>query len=503
MKNEQLRRWIGSSGLVVTLLLCLPVIGSAQQIAIGEYPVTTFDCAPEGITAGPDGAMWFTEENMGRIGRITVAGSVREYVVPASVGSSIPDAITVGPDGALWFTDTGGNDIGRITTAGTITEYALPTSNADPAGITAGSDGALWFTESGGARIGRITTSGQITQYIGLKSSAQGITAGPDGALWFTEIAADGIGRITTSGELSFYAVPTAKSAPYGITAGPDGALWFTEQSGNKIGRITTAGVISEYAVPTPGSAPQGITAGPDGVLWFTETGHGLGSKIGSITTAGVITEFSVPTAKSGPWGITSGPDGELWFTEYLGNNIGEALFVSADLSATPDSGAYQTEITFGGSAFAPNETVEIYSGGVGSAVLASATADPGGSFSATARAPISPYGPRLFLGLGESSGKLAAASFSTSPRLVLTPTSGPVGTTVSTSGYGFGSFEQVTLYWNSPRILLGTATAGFGGAFYGALIFPVPRGSPSGSNAVIGIGGTTGARGYGFFTVE
>jgi virginiamycin B lyase len=477
----------------------------AQQIAIGEYPVTTFDSGPEGITAGPDGALWFTEENMGRIGRITVAGSVREWVVPASVGNSIPEGITVGPDGALWFTDTGGNNIGRITTAGTITEYPLPTSNADPVGIVAGSDGALWFTESNGARIGRITTSGQITQYIGLKSSAQGITAGADGALWFTENTADGIGRITTSGELSFYALPTANSSPYGITPGPDGALWFTEYAGNKIGRITTAGVISEYAVPTPNSTPQGITAGSNGALWFTESGRGEGSKIGSITTAGVITEFSVPTAKSGPWGITSGPDGELWFTEYLGNNIGEALFVSADLSATPDSGAYQTEIAFGGSAFAPNETVEIYSSGVGSAVLASATADSAGSFTTAARAPISPYGPRLFVGVGQSSGKLGAASFSTSPKLVVSPASGPVGTTVSASGYGFGSFEQVTLYWNSPRILLGIVTAGFGGAFEGdaALTFLVPSGSPSGRNKVIGIGGTTGAKGSGFFTVE
>jgi streptogramin lyase len=66
--------------------------------------------------------------------------------------------ITAGPDGNLWFTEYGGNKIGRITTAGSITEFAIPTANSGPTGITAGHDGNLWFTESNGNKIGRITS---------------------------------------------------------------------------------------------------------------------------------------------------------------------------------------------------------------------------------------------------------------------------------------------------------------------------------------------------------
>jgi len=73
--------------------------------------------------------------------------------------------ITAGPDGALWFTDLDGDAIGRITTSGSITEYALPNPDSGPTGITAGPDGALWFTEAYGSRIGRITTAGAITEY--------------------------------------------------------------------------------------------------------------------------------------------------------------------------------------------------------------------------------------------------------------------------------------------------------------------------------------------------
>jgi len=62
-------------------------------------------------------------------------------VLSTDIGN--PQGITAGPDGALWFTKDRG--IGRITTAGVITEY--PTVNTAPTQITAGPDGELWFTE--------------------------------------------------------------------------------------------------------------------------------------------------------------------------------------------------------------------------------------------------------------------------------------------------------------------------------------------------------------------
>ena len=66
----------------------------------------------------------------------------------------MPEGITTGPDGALWFTNTGNSSIGRITTSGVVTNYTSG-SVTDPTSITAGPDGALWFTN--GDSIGRIT----------------------------------------------------------------------------------------------------------------------------------------------------------------------------------------------------------------------------------------------------------------------------------------------------------------------------------------------------------
>ncbi len=76
------------------------------------------------------------------IGRISTAGVVTNYTGP---GIDDPDGITAGPDGALWFTNLRNNSIGRISTAGVVTNYTGPGID-EPEGITAGPDGALWFT---------------------------------------------------------------------------------------------------------------------------------------------------------------------------------------------------------------------------------------------------------------------------------------------------------------------------------------------------------------------
>src|SRR5262249_60777646 len=79
-----------------------------------EYGVLTPNSRPVGITAGPDGNLWFTEQMGNKIGRITPAGAITEFVVPAA--GSGPNGIAGGPDGALWFTEFLGNNIGRATT---------------------------------------------------------------------------------------------------------------------------------------------------------------------------------------------------------------------------------------------------------------------------------------------------------------------------------------------------------------------------------------------------
>ena len=75
---------------------------------------------PFGITRGPDGAMWFTERNAGKIGRIARDGSITEFALPSST-SEPNDIVYNGQDGNFWFTERAGNKIGRISITGIIT----------------------------------------------------------------------------------------------------------------------------------------------------------------------------------------------------------------------------------------------------------------------------------------------------------------------------------------------------------------------------------------------
>jgi virginiamycin B lyase len=347
----------------VLALSALLVFSAAQMFAqtpkINEYPVPTANFSGlQGITAGPDGALWFCEyaspSATSKIGRITTAGFLTEYTVPAG-SAGFPGVLEIhaGADGALWFTEFIANQIGRITTAGVITEFTVPTTDSRPTEITAGPDGALWFTENSGNKIGRITMAGVITEFSvpTVNSWSTGITPGPDGALWFAEFNSNKIGRITTAGVITEFPIPTANSGPNVVTAGPDNALWFTEYNAKQIGRITTAGVITEYPVPTATSPPNRIAAGSDGALWFTEVlplsstnTSNISDKIGRITTTAIFTEYTVPTPNSGTNDITLGPDGALWFTEYSGNQIGQVQPIATgtiNVTSTPSGAGF------------------------------------------------------------------------------------------------------------------------------------------------------------------
>lgn len=70
--------------------------------------------------------------------------------------ASQPTGITAGPDGNLWFTESRGNKIGRITPDGTITEFQVPTAASQPKGIVADAKGHVWFTQSTAGKIGRL-----------------------------------------------------------------------------------------------------------------------------------------------------------------------------------------------------------------------------------------------------------------------------------------------------------------------------------------------------------
>ena len=487
-------RWLAA------LLLGLSAVTSAQTVAVIAHRVPGF-LETARITAGPDGALWFTAPSRDRIGRITTAGEVTGFLVPTS--NSWPFGITTGPDGALWFTENQTKSIGRITTAGAITEYSLPNFLASPLEITTGPDLALWFTSSNA--IGRITTDGAVSAYplpLGVKSAA-GITAGPDGALWFTENQDGRIGRITTAGVITEYSLPNASSYPISIVSGPDGALWFTEHYANRIGRITPEGAITEYDLPQSDSEPNIITSGPDGALWFTEVRINM---VGRITTAGVITEYSTSFPYCFPSGIAAGPDGAIWFGAFGARVIGQAVFTTAVLTADPIGGSPGSSVTRTGNGFDSGESVNFYANSTSANLVGTTVADAQGSFIAPGRVREGPYGAYSVAAVGQTSGKIGVAPFFVTATLVLGPGSVPPGGEVVVQGFGFAADERVRFYWNDRYTQVeGVAQTDARGRFSGdrTVTLTVPANAPPGPNVVYGYGLDSEAVGKGYVNVQ
>src|SRR5207237_473317 len=119
----------------------------------------------QGMTAGPDGNLWLTEQSSA-IAKVTTGGQVIRYVCNPTCS---PQDITAGPDGNLWFADTSGK-IGKVTTSGTITEFPLPLTSASgngAFGIAVGPDKNLWVTRPNKNSVVKWSpTSGLLAEYI-------------------------------------------------------------------------------------------------------------------------------------------------------------------------------------------------------------------------------------------------------------------------------------------------------------------------------------------------
>jgi virginiamycin B lyase len=74
------------------------------------------------LIVAPDGTVWVLDEGRNRVLAVAPSGRIaRSFVLDADAGfgSSVRDGITVGPDGAIWFVEPALGKIGRIGCPGT------------------------------------------------------------------------------------------------------------------------------------------------------------------------------------------------------------------------------------------------------------------------------------------------------------------------------------------------------------------------------------------------
>ena len=324
-----------------------------------SYSIPTSSANPAGVALGPDNNIWFCEHfststSSGKIGKITPSGTITEYQIPVALAPRridpehpiTPNAITAGPDGNMWFTDDNGAYVGSITTSGVISLYpVLGTSLPNIAGyvgITAGPDGNLWVSDQGGTATGsgftttenvtKVSTSGSLVGTYALSSgSLPGIIVpGPDGNLWVMERkAGGGIARVTTSGTVTEYAMSLGSSYhPYGLVN--DGTyLRFTAVSSSSttayFGSVTTSGGVGVQTTTYGGTSGR-ISLAPAAThytdWWLLDAGITDLNYFGRVQATYTLPNSNPSAGGPGATGFIYGSDGNLWYDDASHNSI-------------------------------------------------------------------------------------------------------------------------------------------------------------------------------------
>ena len=211
---------------------------SSYQIRQHKVPQAT---EAHGMAAGLDNAMWFTDEFVGKIGRLDPAThKLYTYRLPSG---DQPHDITRGPDGAMWFTvpagsGSGGGKIGRIDIDTHKIVLYFVRSDVSPWSIT-GTPNALWFTDRfSGPTLGRIDVRTHARTYFDppLGSTTDIVWRKPD--LWVTTDEGD-LGEFDPSnGQAHTYKIPHSKYGDAFLERGADNQLWVTEPDQQRLWRF-------------------------------------------------------------------------------------------------------------------------------------------------------------------------------------------------------------------------------------------------------------------------
>jgi virginiamycin B lyase len=204
------------------------MVGASGQVTL--YGLPSEIGGPTDLTRGPNDTLWFSTNN-GYVGKMTTSGALTLYQVGLPYPYGIR-SITAGPDGAIWFTER--SNIVRITTNGEVAGGIGFEMDYGIGEITAGENNDLWYTDSG--YIGHLTTSGDLTQYSANGLSPNAITRLGNGTFAFGNIPYEGtpqVGRVTSEGDIQLFDMPNGDKPIHMIYAGWANEVWLT--TSNKI----------------------------------------------------------------------------------------------------------------------------------------------------------------------------------------------------------------------------------------------------------------------------
>jgi virginiamycin B lyase len=253
---------------------------AAYPAEVTYFPVVP-GAGPHDVAPARDGAVWYTAQRQGALGRLDPAtGRVEQ--IPLGPGSA-PHGVVVGPDGAAWVTDSGLNAIVRVD-PGTraVRIHPLPDGRPSVNLNTATFDrgGRLWFTGQGGV-YGRLDPD----------SGAMAVWDAPRGA------------------------------GPYGIATTPDGAVFYASLAGSHLARIdVSTGEATVVEPPTRGQGARRVWSDSRGRVWVSEWNSGQVSVHDPAT--GSWRSWKLPGERPRAYSVYVDEKDHVWLTDFAANAI-------------------------------------------------------------------------------------------------------------------------------------------------------------------------------------
>jgi virginiamycin B lyase len=248
-----------------------------------------------------------------------VQASIKLWHVPTP-GSRPHDPLAT-RDGAIWYTGQLSGKLGRLDPkTGEVKEYPLNTPRTGPHGLAEDKGGNIWFTGNHMSLVGKLDPrTNELTEYRMPDPKAKDphtIAIDPGGTVWFTVQNGNMVGRINPkNGEVKLVTSPTPNSRPYGLVINSKDIPVFVEFGTNKIATIDPSTLaIKEYPLPNAASRPRRLALTPDDVVWYTDFSRGYLGRLDLAT--GKHNEWQSPSGpKSQPYGIVFAK-GALWYNE-------------------------------------------------------------------------------------------------------------------------------------------------------------------------------------------
>lgn len=239
--------------------------------------------APHDVAPTPiaDGAVWFTAQAKGAVGRLDPRSGRIEMI---SLGEgSAPHGVIVGPDHAAWVTDGGANAIVRIDSRTlAVKRFLLPPERSDANLNTAVFDkqGHLWFTGQSGIYGELDPMRGSMRVFDAPRGSGPyGICVTPDGSVFFASLAGGYLGRIDPkTGGAEVIEPPTPHQGARRVWSDTRGHVWISEWNAGKVGEYDPATrKWREWRLPGDNPHAYAIFVDDRDIVWLSEwTGNAL-----------------------------------------------------------------------------------------------------------------------------------------------------------------------------------------------------------------------------------